>query len=165
MELNMPEKNYRIRLIRAGNEFEVEGDKEFVLEMIEKFEIFSKTLVNISDPLSVQTSSSAQITVDSNKPTSLGEFIRQLGFKKHTDKVLAFGYYLEIFSGQTEFTPADINTCYYEAKMDSSNTSQMIIQNIRRGVFMQSKNGDKKYMLTQTGIDFIQNKLNQSNQE
>jgi hypothetical protein len=165
MELYMSEINYRVRLNRAGNDFEVEGDKEFVLEMIEKFEIFSKPPTNITASVIAQTSTSANLSVDEgSKPTSVGEFIRQLGFKKHTDKVLAFGYYLETYSGQNEFTPADINTCYYDSKIESSNTSQMIIQNIRRGYFMQSKNGEKRYMLTQSGIDFVRGKMNQPNQ-
>ncbi len=158
----MSENNYRIRLNRAGNEFEVEGDKEFVLEMIEKFEIFSKSPINVSSSITAHTSSSAQLSVvDGSKPISVGEFIRQLGIKKHTDIVLAFGYYLEIYSGLTEFASTDINTYYYDAKMEPSNTSQMIILNIRRGYFMQSKNGEKKYMLTQSGINFIKEKLNQ----
>lgn len=162
MELYMSENNYRIRLNRAGNEFEVEGDKEFVLEMIEKFEIFSKSPISVSSSTTAHTSSSAQLSVvDGSKPISVGEFIRQLGIKKHTDIVLAFGYYLEIYSGLTEFASTDINTYYYDAKMEPSNTSQMIILNIRRGYFMQSKNGDKKYMLTQSGINFIKEKLNQ----
>jgi hypothetical protein len=73
------------------------------------------------------------------KDVSPGEFIRQFGFKKHTDLVLAFGFYLEKHSGLACFSSADINNCYYEAKLESSNTSQMIIQNIKRGYLMQAK--------------------------
>ena len=95
------------------------------------------------------------------KKISVGEFIRQLGFKKHTDLVLAFGYYLEKNAGLQTFTPADINSCYYEAKMESSNTSQMIIQNIRRGLLMaakKDKDQGKKgaYTLTHSGEEYIE---------
>jgi predicted transcriptional regulator len=74
--------------------------------------------------------------------------------------VVAFGYYLEKYSGATEFSPADINRCYYDAKMDTSNTSQMIIRNIRRGYVMQAKPGNSKgrkksYTLTNTGEQFV----------
>jgi hypothetical protein len=82
--------------------------------------------------------------------------------KKHTDIVLAFGYYLEKYSGVTEFTPADINACYYDSKMDSSNTSQMLIQNIKRHRIMEAKRGKSKkrsYVLTNTGENFIKSKL------
>jgi predicted transcriptional regulator len=78
--------------------------------------------------------------------------------------VLAFGYYIEKMSGLPSFTPADINACYYEAKLETSNTSQMIIQNIRNSRMMPAKKGTSKgkkaYTLTQTGEDFIEKKLN-----
>ena len=93
---------------------------------------------------------------------SLREFIQQSDLKKHTDITLAFGYYLERHQGVTEFTPADINNCYYEAKIESSNTSQMIIQNIRRGFLMASKKVEKsksRYTLTHSGEKFVESKL------
>ena len=143
---------YRIRLSRDDEHFEVEGDKRFVLEMFKRFEgaapVARKGKLS-TDP--VQLASSKQISV--------GEFIRQLGVKKHTDLVVAFGYYLEEQSGLKDFTPADINNCYYEAKMESSNISQSIIQNIKRGYVMEAK-GDKakkgrRYTLTSSGQAFI----------
>jgi hypothetical protein len=89
--------------------------------------------------------------------------VQQLGFKKHTDITLAFGYYIEQQADTPEFTPADINNCYYEAKIESSNTSQMIILNIRRGYMMLSKSsgekGRKRYTLTSSGEKYIEEKL------
>jgi hypothetical protein len=96
------------------------------------------------------------------KRISLGEFVRQFQFKKHTDFVLAFGYYLEKHSGLSAFSAADINNCYYEAKMESSNTSQMIIQNIKRGFMMPAKGkgvekgGRKLFTLTRSGEEHLQ---------
>lgn len=153
----MAESNYRIKIVRSGEEFEVQGDKKFVLEMLKRYES--------RRPLSPSPSEEGKHAKDvpsqassKGKSLSIGEFIRNLGFKKHTDIVLAFGYYLETYSGLKQFAPADINTCYYDAKMEASNTSQMIIQNIKRGYMMGSKKadkGDKRYTLTQTGVDFI----------
>ena len=94
---------------------------------------------------------------------SIREFIQQLELKRHTDITLAFGYYLERYAGASQFTPADINNCYYEAKMESSNTSQMIVQNIKRGYMMQSKKKGEKgkihYTITSTGEKFVESKL------
>jgi hypothetical protein len=94
---------------------------------------------------------------------SIREFVQQLGPKKHTDITLTFGYYLEHFSDAKTFTPADINACYYDAKIEASNTSQMIIQNIRRGFMMEAKDkaakGRKRFTLTRTGEDYIEKKL------
>jgi hypothetical protein len=155
----MSDITYKVRFSPTTNEFEVEGDKDFVLEMIEKFEVFSAKTKNISTSISAQTSTSGKLSVEEiGKPTSVGEFVRQLNLKKHTDIVLAFGYYLEKHSGLNEFAPADINNCYYEAKLESSNTSQMIIQNIKRGFIMQSKgeHKEKRYTLTHSGIEYIE---------
>lgn len=158
----MPSKSYRIKINRGENQFEAEGDKKFVLEMLRKFE---KGGSPTSDPSSqekhkTKLPSSAASSAPAGKKTSVGEFIRQLGFKKHTDIVLAFGYYLEKHSGVASFTAADINACYYEAKLESSNTSQMIIQNIRRTFMMPAKKnqekGRKAFRLTQSGEEHVE---------
>jgi hypothetical protein len=154
--------SYRIRIVREGLEFEIEGDKRFVLDVLARLEPSSK-LAKPPTKGNAGTGSSEKANILSStkgKAISIREFIQQLEFKKHTDITLAFGYYLEHFSDTPEFTPADINNCYYEAKIDSSNTSQMIILNIRRGYLMPSKakadGGKKRYTLTNTGEKFIQ---------
>ncbi len=148
-------QTYRVRISKGDQQFEAEGDKRFVLEMLKRFESLPAGIIPkakaVADP--AQRASSKQISV--------GEFIRELGLKKHTDLVVAFGYYLEEQAGLKDFTPADINNCYYEAKMESSNISQSIIQNIKRGYVMEAK-GDKnkkgrRYTLTSTGQAFIKN--------
>ena len=163
----MPSKNYRIRVVKPDFEFEAEGDKTFVLDMLNRFE---GPPSQKSKPTSSATEAATKTTrVKSqadDKSLSVGEFVRQIGLKKHTDIVLAFGYYLEKYSGVREFTPADINSCYYDAKMESSNTSQMVIQNIKRGRVMEARKGQgrvkgkKTYVLTRTGEEFIDRKLN-----
>lgn len=165
----MPTRNYRIKIIRGDLQFEAEGDKSFVLKMLDRFEgEHAKDSIKPDKPLKGKKSPG---TRDSRlpKPTSIGEFIRQIGVKRHTDIVLAFGYYLEKYSGRKEFTPADINTCYYDSKMESSNTSQMIIRNIKQSRLMEAKKkaGEKKkrsYLLTRTGEEYIESRLNKEEQ-
>lgn len=157
------EKNYRIRIVRDGVEFEAEGDRKFVVEMLDRFE--SKSL----EPASKKSGSKTERTLTKPaKAVSVREFIQKAEVKRHTDKVMAFGYYLEKYSDLKEFTPADINNCYYEAKMETSNTSQIIIQNIKRGYMMEAKQpksakgakgARKKYTLTHSGEEFILNKI------
>ncbi len=140
-----------------GHEFEAEGDKPFVLDMLKRFAPESAT--RGSPPPKPEgdrgQSHKAPYQPGRGKTLSIREFVQQLGLKKHTDITLAFGYYLEKFSGMSEFTPADINNCYYEAKLEASNTSQMIIQNIKAGRMMPSKKkgekGKNRYTLTQSG--------------
>jgi len=155
---------YRVKIVKEGQEFEAEGDKKFVLDMLSRFETVAPAATPSASSSTKATKSASAAAVQAaaaGKQTSVGEFIRLLGLKKHTDLVLAFGYYLEKYAGLQAFTPADINTCYYEAKMESSNTSQMIILNIRRGFLMPAKRdkekGKKAYTLTRSGEDFINN--------
>ena len=155
-------QTYRIRITKGDQQFEVEGDKRFVLDMVKRFEGDLPTpQKGKPSPNPAQLASSKQI--------SAGEFIRELGLRKHTDLVVAFGYYLEQQAGLRDFTPADINNCYYEAKMESSNISQSIIQNIKRGYVMEAK-GDKakkgrRYTLTSTGQAFITNRAEEARED
>ena len=162
----MADTNYRIKIVRPDFQFEAEGDKSFVLEMLNRFESTDSAKSLKSSQKAGQAMKSAPtVKAPTAKAVSESEFIRQLGFKKHTDIVLAFGYYREKYSGLRDFTPADINSCYYDAKMESSNTSQMIIRNIKQGRMMEAKKakGEKKtkksYVLTRSGEDFIDKKL------
>jgi hypothetical protein len=165
----MAVKTYRIKIVKGDQIFEVEGDKQFVLDMLHRFETTDAILLdspNASKPAKTSAKTLALATI-SGKKMSVGEFIRQLGFKKHTDLVLAFGYYLEKFGGLNAFTPADINTCYYDSKLESSNTSQMIILNIRRGFLMQAKKGEgkKEYTLTHSGVEHVEHSGKKSAKE
>lgn len=159
----MNEKGYRVRIVRTGQEFEVEGDKEFVLEMLDRFD--GSAAPETAHTRSPRRSTSTTLPL---KDVSAREFVQRLGLKKHTDIGLAFGYYIEKHLGKDEFTPADINNCYYEAKMEPSNTSQVIVQNLKSGRMMPAKKpkGEKGtrtvYVLTTTGEEFISNKLNTS---
>lgn len=155
---------YRLRIARGGAEFEAEGDKAFVLEMLKKFETqTSRPALTPSDqPPSSGVGIPSITTEPPTKGVSIREFVRQLGIKRHTDITLAFGYYLEKYSGVAEFTPADVNNCYYEAKMETSNTSQMLIQNIKRGFMMEARGGEKnrkRYTLTSSGERYVESKL------
>ena len=158
---------YRLKVVRGELNFEAEGDKKFVLDMLARFDKTSApqpaASVELSRPAKGRPAMPQLVIA---KGTSPGEFIRQFRFKKQTDFVLAFGYYLEKHSGLGEFTAADVNTCYYEAKMESSNTSQMIIQNIRRGFLMEAKKRNqenraarKVFTLTRSGEEYLQKAL------
>ena len=161
----MASNNYRIKIVRADQQFEAEGDKAFVLAMLDRFEGGTVSKASkLSKKSEKDTESPEIISLHHGKSLAVGEFIRQLGFKKHTDIVLAYGYFLEKHSGLSDFTPADINTCYYDSKMEASNTSQMIIRNINQGRIMEAKKGKdqkkKSYVLTRTGEEFIHAKIN-----
>ena len=155
--------NYRVRIKRGENEIEVEGDKKYITQIIKEFGFENEIGTLVQAKIGVKKETSDIISSKSLiGKISTAEFVLKYQLKKHTDLVLGFGYYLEKIKGLEKFTPADITNCYYEAKIESSNTSQMIIQNIRRGFFMQAK-GSKEgkgriyYTVTQSGISFVEN--------
>ena len=154
--------NYRVRIVRGDRQFEAEGDKSFVLDLLRRFEggDISTTMPPVERP------KHAKVPGRPSKGTSPGEFIRTLGVKKHTDIVLAFAYYLEKELDTKEFTAADINNLYYEAKIENSNTSQFIINNIRRGFIMAAKGanegGRKRFTVTRSGEEHLQSKSAES---
>lgn len=155
--------SYRIRIVRGDLQFEAEGDRTFVLDMLKRFDPSSTTAASDVRPGSGSPSRRRGAAAKGYSPS---EFIRQLGLKKHSDIVLAFGYYLEREADKKEFSPADINNLYYEAKMENSNTSQACINNTRRGFMMEArgskKGGKKKYTVTRSGEDFVEKKLSGS---
>jgi hypothetical protein len=166
----MAMKNYRVKIVRGDLQIEAEGDKNFVIQMLAKYDGGAAGSVSLppSLPAKQPGRKGRNVAVGqlaSARSVSAGEFIRQFHFKKHTDFVLAFGYYLEQHSGLHEFTAADINNCYYEAKLESSNTSQMIIQDIKRGYIMEAKSSGKGkkrgklFTLTQSGEEYLQSAL------
>lgn len=164
----MAPKTYRLKI----GDFEAEGDKAFIAEMLRRYgpeaPPVSPEPAGKKGEKGVTKRASAVARPTSGKALSIREFIQQLDLKRHTDISLAFGYYLEKHQGVSEFGPADINNCYYEAKLEPSNTSQMIVQNIKRGYLMVAKGrvGEEKkgkkgkgYTLTGTGEQFIESKL------
>lgn len=159
----MANMTYRVKIVREGYQFEADGDRKFVLEMLARFEKQAPAMPSKPAPSRDPKERTASPLALTGKGISPGEFIRQFRFKKHTDFVLAFGYYLEKHSGLQAFSAADINNCYYEAKMESSNTSQMIIQDIKRGYMMEAKGklkeqkgGRKLFTLTRSGEEYLQ---------
>jgi len=165
----MAGRTHRIRIVKPDFELEAEGDKAFVVEMINRFEGGAAVRRTSKKDDEKHSLAHAPKAIAGAKPVSVGEFVRQVGTKKHTETILAFGYYLEKYGGVAEFTAADINTCYYDAKMESSNTSQMIINNIRTRRMMESKKkkgekGRKAYVLTRTGVEFVEEKLKKGEQ-
>ena len=159
---------YRLKIVQAGREFEAEGDKSFVLEMLKRFGQQTPNSNVPGDQASPKTSPERKSLgrLSPGKALSIREFIQQLDLKKHTDITLAFAYYLEKHQSVSEFTAADINSCYYQAKLEPSNTSQMIILNIRRGFVMASKTkgekGKNRYTLTSSGEQFVEKQSQRS---
>ena len=151
--------SYRIRFKQGDTEFEIEGDRNYVTRTYQEIRDILGLTQSAKPVLAGETKTERSVSVRpvGGKSSSPREFIDRYGLKRHVDIVLAFGYFLEKTRNLKTFTGADINTCYYEAKVEPSNTSQMIINNIKKGFIMQSgKSGSKKgYTLTRTGEELV----------
>ena len=154
----MVKQPYRIRVRHGEVEIEVEGDKAYVNKIFADL----KRLLAVEFPVTPsqrKPGKRGEALAPGSKPLSAREFLDRYDIKRHTDIVLAFGYYLEKIQRLSAFTPVDVNRCYYEAKIEPSNTSQMIIQNIKKGFMMEprgSKEGKRRYVLTQKGEKFVE---------
>src|ERR1035437_8703244 len=109
---------YRIKIAKDGFEFEAEGDKKFVLEMFNKYGKGTDHDESHGKKPHIEKDTKHSKT----QSLSHGEFIRKGGLKRAVDIVLGFGYYLENYSDMPSFTSSDINDCYYEARIEPSNT-------------------------------------------
>jgi hypothetical protein len=151
---------YRIRFKQGDTEFEIEGDRVYVSktyqELKEILGLSQRSKPVLADEQRALKAAPTRAT--GGKSASPREFIDRYGLKQHVDFVLGFGYFLEKVRGLKSFTGADINTCYYEAKVEPSNTSQMIINNIKKGFIMQSKKSGARatYTLTRTGEEYVE---------
>ncbi len=165
----MATRTYRLKITQEGREFEAEGDRAFVLEMLKLHGPQAPASRPVGERAGQKSlpKRGSLVRPTTGKSLSIREFIQQLDLKKHTDITVAFGYYLEKHQGVSEFSSADINNCYYEAKLEASNTSQMIIQNVKRGLLMPSRHkgekGRNRYTLTRSGESFVDSKLQGNN--
>jgi len=154
---------YRIKFRQGETEFEVEGDRNYVTRTYQDLkEILglserAKPVLGGAEPKSTRSSVSKPL---GGKTSSPREFIDRYALKRHVDIVLAFAYFLEKIRGLKSFTGADINTCYYEAKVEPSNTSQMIINNIKKGFIMpqskKQKGARTSYTVTRSGEELVE---------
>jgi hypothetical protein len=100
-----------------------------------------------------------------SRPLSLREFINSKSPKTVVDTVIVIGYYLEEHSKMSSFTCEDLSKGFINAKeKPPTNPSDMLAKNARRGFIMEApdqKDGPKAWMLTNTGVKFVENGLNE----
>lgn len=89
---------------------------------------------------------------------TIREFMHIFKSKSHATKVLAIGYYIEVFEGKESFGVADIRQHYATGKLSSSsNISAEIRLNTRRDYMFSP--GAGRYALTQHGLDIVRGQL------
>ncbi len=89
---------------------------------------------------------------------SIGEYLIENDLKTHTDIVLAMAYFLLKNRNQVEFTSADLNALYEEARHPKTNINLAIISNIKKGLMVErgKKEGYKLFSISMTGERYVE---------
>jgi predicted Ser/Thr protein kinase len=97
---------------------------------------------------------------------SINEFIRSKNPKNDVEKTLTIGYYLEQYESMENFNSNDMKKYFIKAKERiPPNISDKIQKSIKKGHIMDSeetKNNLKTYILTNTGIKFVENNFKET---
>ncbi len=158
--------NVTMRVRIGETELEVSGPSNFVEKKITEF-------IKLNKQKSLATTAPSQTTVrqtgekltESTKKMSAAQFFKKVNPRTGVDRVLAAGYYLEIFLGMENFTSAEIrDTIHKEAKTQPpKNPNDLINSNIKKGYMMSAgdKDGKMAFVLTSDGEDTIKVLLDQ----
>jgi hypothetical protein len=167
----MKDKNYEEMVRRA--EKAVDGVDE-PLKSVAFKEILNDLMRESAEPPKVREAT--QLEVEERKDKA-GEFLlihsiqtlnqleRLLKPISHVDRVLMIAYFLREERSLRLFQTKDIEACYQEALIrPSSNTSQMINQNKKKGFIMDVKDEDGEIWkgITHEGIEEMERKIKEA---
>jgi hypothetical protein len=97
------------------------------------------------------------------KRISIGEFIRQLGFTKGQDNILAACYYAEFLLKQSDFGIAEVQALLDEAKLPSVGNLPRDLKTLAGKKYLNvikgTANGRVRYTLTTVGADVINEQM------
>ena len=151
--------------VRIGdNELEVTGPTAFVEKKISEFLEKQKNLpAHPSQPSGPRVDQPPTGSTSKSKKMSIAQFFKRVEPKTDVDRALAAGYFLETFSGEENFTAAEVRETIQSAKISPpKNPSDAVAKNIKKGFLMAAgdKEGKKAYVLTTDGEDAIKQSLN-----
>jgi|GEM_PF-2209949 len=92
---------------------------------------------------------------------SLKRFYETLNPRTHHEKIMVFGYFLQVRRGMAEFGTGKIKSCYDAASADpAGNINQVLNHACRTGFVTKSQRGRSvKYSLTSKGKQFVERGL------
>ncbi|AKG91315.1 hypothetical protein GAH_01388 [Geoglobus ahangari] len=160
---------YRIKVNLKNGEIEVEGDKEFVKDEIEKLleRIVAKfslasSLEMDKDKKDVLTQSGA-VTEQNMLFESFAEFYKAIDPKKEQDKSLIAVYWFNKFEGKDAVTPKDVVEILKDAGVPLPSNISRDLRELASGkkaylIKVNVKGGRPAYKLSMTGENYV-NKL------
>lgn len=112
---------------------------------------------------SVKGTNPEDFSSNSEKKSSIREFINLISPKNNVEKVLAIAYYKEIIQLITPFTAKDIADGFKEAKERApDNINLPVYYNVQKGYLMENNSSASKlksWELTNTGIKVIKERM------
>ena len=158
----MTDARYRLRVIPATGEFEIEGTEEFV----EKYWDELQSLIT-SAPRSPEKEASPPSVVppleangQSALPESFGEHLNRFDKLTDVDKVLVAGHFQQAVSTENVFTTKEANDLLIEQGVRVTNASECVRRNVTgKRVF---KVAGRKYRVSQQGDKYIKELLEQA---
>lgn len=157
----MSDKNFKIRFKNGNNEFEIEGDKEFIDNyyikikedfLIEKKQIEKKLILD-----KINKEEKKEIHEISK---TLTEFYKSKSPRNHNETIITFAYWLLNNQNIEEFqTTKNILECYETIKIKKPGNIHQHISNLNKEGLIMPGNKDGNYKLTLYGIEFVEKQL------
>jgi hypothetical protein len=148
-------QGYSIRVKKDGIEFEVSGDKQFVLS--EGQRLF-ETLIGAASPGSAGSGPSS----DESLRSALMDFLANISASGHPETILALAYFLGE-RGHSPLSVADVEACYELLGLPpSANFNADFNSLVRRKLLIEAPRGHsgrKAWVLTEQGLASIHDKL------
>lgn len=174
--------NNRIRIKLGPNEFEAEGDSEFIQREREQFfSLLPQALTTLSPEVidrvqiqqdAVDLNESERLSlphVNQQKYESLGSMLKEKSFSSDVERVLGAAYFITQPENTANFTAKEIEAAFREARANKlSNVNASINRNISKGLLCEAdekKDGLKSFYITQDGIDWFLNYTPSANTE
>jgi len=93
---------------------------------------------------------------------SIGEFLRKVSSKAHTDISLAMAYYFLKHRNIESFTVSDLDALYSEARHPKTNLNLAVIGNIKKGFMIdtgEKRESMKLFAISRLGEDHVETTL------
>jgi hypothetical protein len=152
--------NVTMRVRMGENELEVSGPSDFVEKKIADFVQLNKVCAVPTPASPIPPAARVpQQTVAGKKTLSPAQFFKKANPRTDVDRVLAAGYYLEVFQQMDNFTAVEVRDAIHkEAKTPPpKNPNDAINKNIKKGYMMGAgdKDGKMAFVLTSDGEESI----------
>ena len=152
--------NYRIKLRKDSVEIEVQGDKTWVEAKFAELKPELLKTVEVKTPIGPISPPIPPTPPPFELPDSIGEFFVVKGSpKSHTDRAIAFSYWLTKKLSMESYNTDDIDKCFAEALIAKpANTSDVMNANQKKAYLIQTpgKDGKKAWRISRPGEEYVE---------